>query len=97
MALSGIRIGTAEMQKGENMAEITVPIQINLPDDWIEQIVERLRKDPESEWVEIIRCKDCKWFYNSGCAIWINDASDEPKEDDYCSFAERREDDQRRS
>ena len=43
------------------MANITVPIQVNLPDDWIEQIVDRLRNDPESEWVEIIRCKDCRW------------------------------------
>jgi len=50
------------------MAEIKVPIQVNLPDDWIEQIVNRLRNDPEAEWVEIVRCKDCKnnpkesWF-----------------------------------
>ena len=43
------------------MANITVPIQVNLPDDWIEQIVNRLRNDPESEWVEIVRCKDCKY------------------------------------
>lgn len=42
------------------MAEIKLPIQVNLPDDWIEQIVNRLRNDPEAEWVEIIRCKDCK-------------------------------------
>ena len=42
------------------MAEIKVPIQVNLPDDWIEQIVNRLRNDPESEWVEVVRCKDCK-------------------------------------
>ena len=42
------------------MAEIKVPIQVNLPDDWIEQIVNRLRNDPEAEWIEVIRCKDCK-------------------------------------
>ena len=73
------------------MAEITVPIKIEMPDDWIEQIVNRLRNDPEAEWVEIIRCKDCKWFNDSGCAIRIDDESDKPKEDDYCSYAERRE------
>ena len=44
------------------MAEIKVPIQVNLPDDWVEQIVNRLRNDPEAEWVEIIRCKDCKYW-----------------------------------
>lgn len=36
------------------MAEIKVPIQVNLPDDWVEQIVDRLRNDPDAEWVEII-------------------------------------------
>ena len=47
-------------KKVKRMAEIKVPIQVNLPDDWVEQIVNRLRNDPEAEWVEIIRCKDCK-------------------------------------
>jgi hypothetical protein len=48
--------------------EIKLPIHVNLPDDWLEQIVNRLRNDPEAEWVEIVRCKDCKhnpkleWF-----------------------------------
>ena len=44
------------------MAEIKVPIQVNLPDDWVEQIVDRLRNDPDAEWVEIIRCKDCIYY-----------------------------------
>ena len=43
------------------MANLTVPIQVNLPDNWLEQIVDRLRNDPEAEWVEIVRCKDCKF------------------------------------
>lgn len=50
------------IRKGEPMAEIKVPIQVNLPDDWVEQIVDRLRNDPYAEWVEIMRCKDCKWY-----------------------------------
>jgi len=41
---------------------------------------------------EIVRCKDCKWFGKVGCAIMIADDYDKPTEDDYCSFAERRED-----
>lgn len=44
------------------MAEIKLPIQVNLPDDWVEQVVNRLRNDPEAEWVEIVRCKDCKYW-----------------------------------
>ena len=67
------------------MADITVPIQVNLPDDWVEQIVNRLRNDPESEWVEIVRCKDCKHYDGRLCGIvdWYNTA------DDFCSRAER--------
>ena len=45
------------------MAEIKVQIQVNLPDDWVEQIVNRLRNDPDAKWVEVTRCKDCKHKY----------------------------------
>lgn len=38
---------------------------------------------------EVIRCKDCKWFNQIGCAIQIVDETDRPTEDDFCSFAER--------
>ena len=40
---------------------------------------------------DIIRCKDCKWFGDIGCAIRIVDDSDKPTENYFCSFAERRE------
>ena len=46
---------------------------------------------PKVDAVEVIRCKDCKWFNDLGCAIRIIDDTDKPKEDDFCSFAERRE------
>lgn len=48
-------------------------------------------KDEPSAQAEIIRCKDCKWFGRIGCAISIVDDSDKPTENDFCSFAERRE------
>ena len=77
------------------MAEIKVPIQVNLPDDWIEQIVNRLRNDPEAEWVEIIRCRDCKygeqdeigrWYCRGlGCQMGDDDGNG------FCSDAEKRE------
>ena len=43
-----------------------------------------------AEYVPIIRCKDCEWFGDIGCAIRIVDDSDKPTENDFCSFAERR-------
>ena len=77
------------------MAEIKVPIQVNLPDDWVEQIVDRLRNDPEAEWVEIIRCRDCKygeqdeigrWYCRGlGCQMGDDDGNG------FCSDAEKRE------
>lgn len=47
---------------------------------------------PAADVVEVVRCKDCKWFNDIGCAISIVDDSDKPHEDDFCSFAERRTD-----
>ena len=86
------------------MANITVPIQVNLPDDWIEQIMNRLRNDPESEWVEIVRCKDCKHFHydmpyviqgipvlgHEVCDFWGDGCK--TSENGFCSYAERRTD-----
>lgn len=72
------------------MAELIVPINVNLPDDWVEQIVNRLRNDPEAEWAQIVRCEDCVRFdKRRGCNLveGLNIA----KPDSYCSYAERRE------
>ena len=43
---------------------------------------------------ELVRCGECKWFGSIGCAIEIADESDRPREEDFCSFGERREDDE---
>lgn len=39
----------------------------------------------------LTRCAECKWYGDFGCAIRIVDDSDKPKDDDFCSFAERKE------
>lgn len=44
------------------------------------------------KWSHLVRCKDCKWWNDMGCAIRIVDDSDKPEAGDYCSFGERRED-----
>lgn len=46
---------------------------------------------PTVDAVEVVRCKDCKWFNDFGCAIRIVDDSDKPTENDYCSFGERKD------
>lgn len=40
--------------------------------------------------VPVVRCKDCKWRDEPGCAIRIVDESDRPEDDDYCPFGERK-------
>lgn len=50
-----------------------------------------LADTPTADVVEVVRCKDCKWFNDFGCAIRIVDDSDKPKDNDFCSFGERKE------
>jgi len=40
--------------------------------------------------VPVVYCKDCKWWGGIGCAIRIDDETDKPKENDFCSFGEWR-------
>lgn len=76
------------------MAEIKFPIQVDLPDDWVEQIVNRLRNDPEADWKEIIHCKDCKYYSHPWyCEAWNNSPGFPAVSDEmFCSMAERRTD-----
>ena len=46
---------------------------------------------PSADVVEVVRCKDCKWFNRFGCAVEIVDFTDRPTENDYCSFGERKD------
>jgi hypothetical protein len=57
--------------------------------------IEDVLKAPAVDAVEVVRCKECKWFNSVGCAIYIVDESDKPKENDFCSYGERRVDDDR--
>jgi hypothetical protein len=84
-----------QMRRGEPMAKIKVPIQVNLPDDWVEQIVNRLRNDPEAEWIEIVRCRDCKHHHRDNSGAYYCGRKDYGYGwglNDFCSDAERRTD-----
>ena len=67
--------------KGISVFDQNLEILIPLSD-----VRKALQMTPAADVVEVIRCKDCKWFNKTGCAIMIVDAT----ENDYCSFAERR-------
>ena len=79
------------------MANITVPIQVNVPDDWVDQIIDRLRNDPDADWVDVTRCKDCKHYIRSNATnlTVCNKYDGLPftvEGTDFCSRAERRTD-----
>ena len=44
--------------------------------------------------VEVVRCKNCKWFHSYKTAIWCEkeEGLNHPKYDSFCSYGERGED-----
>lgn len=53
-------------------------------------VCEVLDDAPTVDAVPVVRCKDCKW-YNSEKFLCNNNESFSWKKDDFCSFAERKE------
>lgn len=45
----------------------------------------------DGELTELIRCKDCKWYYRGGATCMFWDGENSMCGDDYCSRAERKE------
>ena len=77
----------------------------NYADAWecnrfLEAAVAGLDDLPTVDAVEVVRCKDCKYYGFWGkngvniCERWTADPyeASEPKEGDFCSYAERRDD-----
>ena len=46
---------------------------------------------PADDVVEVVRCKDCKWWHTDGCAFRKDAVKDLPAADDFCSHGERKE------
>lgn len=61
-------------------------------DTW--QFMRDVENAPTIDAVPVVRCKDCRWFGKIGCAIEVVDETDMPKENDFCSFAERKDDEE---
>lgn len=79
------------------MANLTVPIRVNLPDDWVDQIINRLRNDTDAEWASVVRCKNCTFSEKSKifkdyyvCSIMDKNM----KPNDFCSYGEEKSDDE---
>lgn len=72
-------------------------------EDWeFDSIINYLDGAPTINTVEIVYCKDCKWFADNNGGEWYGckmfhvvriTPADAPKPDDFCSYGERRDDD----
>lgn len=54
--------------------------------DYDEMFIGVIRRQPE-----LVRCKDCKWYYRGGATCMFWDGENSMCGDDYCSRAERKE------
>ena len=70
--------------------------------EWINELneaIDMLDSIPSADEVEVVRCKDCKWYvqkqknlpYNVTKRYCNRTCTLATKEDDYCSYGERRE------
>ena len=41
--------------------------------------------------IDIVRCKECKYWHNKLCATWSQFRTIETEADDFCSYGEREE------
>ena len=77
-----------------------VPVEKGKPMCKVEFIESYIRVGNDYQWNdnhgELIRCKDCKYFYKTNvepyCALWSRTDTELPKETDFCSWAERKTD-----
>ena len=65
-----------------NRAELIENLNKFVPEHYNALINQLITKQPAADVVEVVRCKDCKWFNEIGCAISIVDESDKPTEND---------------
>ena len=56
--------------------------------DTVERVINRI---PPADVVEVVRCKDCKWWHTNACAFRNDCADGLPCADDFCSHGERKE------
>ena len=57
----------------------------------LQEILDDVKESPVVDAVEVIRCKDCKWYYRGGATCMFWDGENGMGGDDYCSRAERKE------
>ena len=73
------------------------------PTSWAhaeERFLNRIEDAPTVDAVQVVRCKDCKWFADNNDGEWYGcqmfqvvriTPEDAPKPDDFCSYGERKD------
>ena len=60
--------------------------------EYRKSVLRIVEESPTVDAVEVVRCKDCKRYSQSGlCNLYLN-VSHQMKPDDFCSYGERRSD-----
>lgn len=75
------------------MPKIEIPIIVDMPENWADQVVEAMKKDPNAEWVDIVRCRECLHRDTSPSprTIWCEKFEKYFAKEFYCAFGEREE------
>lgn len=75
------------------MAEMEIPITINLHDDWLDQVVDRIKKD--GDFVLVTRCENCVHYTEQKNKAYNGHFCERMTEfvqpQDFCSYAKPKE------
>lgn len=72
-------------QAALKLIEEDIPITVN-PVEVVANILAELEEVPAADVVEVVKCKDCIYRFESSCK-WREDETPDP--DDYCSIGEK--------
>lgn len=82
------------MSKYINADEFTATIRKSTSPSGAEWIVAKVNEMPSADVVEVVRCKDCKHFVETGGTrggCFLFQGMTNPRSDDFCSEGERKE------
>ena len=69
----------------EQIKDLLLPTSLMLND-----IAQRKIENAPS--IDIVRCKECKYWHNKLCATWSQFRTIETEADDFCSYGDKRDD-----
>ena len=71
------------------MAQLTVPIHIDLPENWLDMVMDKVKQD--DDWVVPVRCGECRFFCDEDYFCRRLGLTGAFNKESFCSHGERRE------